>query len=171
MRILRAADRTAVPWKNGGGITREVAVSPDGASLDAFDWRVSIADVRAPGPFSLFTGIERVLTILEGRMALAFADREVTLEAGERFAFAGDVACFGRPIDGPVTDLNVMTRRGRCSARVECAADTTVAPNGFTLVVAASDMRLGDEALARFDAAVIDRAYALTGRAFVITIA
>jgi environmental stress-induced protein Ves len=171
MRILRAADRTAVPWKNGGGITREVAVSPDGARLDAFDWRVSIADVRAPGPFSLFPGIDRVLTILEGRMALAFADREVILEAGEPFAFAGDVACFGRPIDGPVTDLNIMTRRGRCSTRVECAADTTVAPNSFTLVVAASDVRLGDVALARFDAAVIDRAHALTGRAVVITIA
>ena len=32
MRLLRAADRTAVPWKNGGGVTRDVIVWPAGAT-------------------------------------------------------------------------------------------------------------------------------------------
>ncbi|MDN3296767.1 HutD family protein [Streptomyces ficellus] len=27
VRVLRAADRTAVPWKNGGGVTREIAAA------------------------------------------------------------------------------------------------------------------------------------------------
>ncbi|TIV74879.1 MAG: HutD family protein, partial [Mesorhizobium sp.] len=31
MRILRAADYRVMPWKNGGGTTTEIAVSPDGA--------------------------------------------------------------------------------------------------------------------------------------------
>jgi environmental stress-induced protein Ves len=29
--ILRARERFAVPWKNGGGVTREVAVHPPGS--------------------------------------------------------------------------------------------------------------------------------------------
>ncbi|MDP3593765.1 HutD family protein, partial [Phenylobacterium sp.] len=28
MRILRAVNRTPMPWKNGGGVTREVAIWP-----------------------------------------------------------------------------------------------------------------------------------------------
>ncbi|CAM5655899.1 hypothetical protein SSPIM334S_00286 [Streptomyces spiroverticillatus] len=45
MKLLRAADRTAVPWKNGGGITREIAAWPQGAA--DFDWRVSTRRVAA----------------------------------------------------------------------------------------------------------------------------
>ena len=52
--LLSAARRAAVPWKNGGGVTREVAAHPAGASLEDFDWRVSTAEVRAAGPFSGF---------------------------------------------------------------------------------------------------------------------
>ncbi|WP_431460998.1 HutD family protein, partial [Klebsiella pneumoniae] len=33
MRILRAADYRSMPWKNGGGVTTEIAVSPAGAGL------------------------------------------------------------------------------------------------------------------------------------------
>ncbi len=38
-----------MPWKNGGGVTTEICVSPPSG---AFDWRVSIATVNADGPFS-----------------------------------------------------------------------------------------------------------------------
>ena len=67
LEVLRASERTPVPWKNGGGVTREVAVSPAGSSLDDFDWRVSVADIRAAGPFSRFPGIERQMAVLSGR--------------------------------------------------------------------------------------------------------
>ena len=33
--------RPSMPWKNGGGETTEIAVSPPGAGLDDFDWRVA----------------------------------------------------------------------------------------------------------------------------------
>ena len=39
MRILRGADYKRMPWKNGGGETVEIAVSPEGAALSDFDWR------------------------------------------------------------------------------------------------------------------------------------
>jgi environmental stress-induced protein Ves len=46
MRVLRAADRIAMPWKNGGGVTREVSAYPPGADMDSFEWRISLARDR-----------------------------------------------------------------------------------------------------------------------------
>jgi environmental stress-induced protein Ves len=120
IRILRAADRVAVPWKNGGGVTREVAIWPKESSFDNFDWRISIAEVRSSGPFSVFDNIDRTMCILHGRLTLAFGERVMALDTNSApFAFPGDVACSGTPLDGDVMDLNVMTRRGRCLAHVE----------------------------------------------------
>ena len=69
--ILRARERVAVPWKNGGGVTRTVAVHPPGSDLKTFDWRVSIAEVRSSGPFSVFSGVERHMAVLSGRLSLS----------------------------------------------------------------------------------------------------
>lgn len=66
VRILRAAGRAAAPWKNGGGVTREIAAGPEGAGMDTFAWRVSLADVGADGPFSVFPEVTRVLTVVDG---------------------------------------------------------------------------------------------------------
>ncbi len=66
MRILRAADHKRMPWKNGGGETVEIAVAPQDAALGDFDWRISMATVAADGPFSIFPGIDRTLSILSG---------------------------------------------------------------------------------------------------------
>lgn len=46
MRILRASDHKRMPWKNGKGETVEIAVFPEGASVDTFDWRISMAPDR-----------------------------------------------------------------------------------------------------------------------------
>jgi environmental stress-induced protein Ves len=151
IRILRAAGRVATPWKNGGGVTREVAVWPPGSDLNTFDWRISIAEVRDAGPFSVFENIDRALTILEGRMALAFPDRVVELDAHSApLAFPGDVPCFGTPRGGPVTDLNVMTRRGRCLAQVNRIFGETKLPEARHVVVVAATrtaLRLGTQSL------------------------
>jgi uncharacterized protein len=115
MRIIRSADCRRMTWKNGGGETSEIAVSPPGAALDGFDWRISMARVAADGPFSLFPGIDRTLAILDGRgISLAIAGcAPVDLAAdSDPVSFPGDVAASSLLIGGPVGDLNVMTRRG-----------------------------------------------------------
>jgi environmental stress-induced protein Ves len=120
--LLRAADRHAQPWKNGGGVTREVAVFPDGADMATFDWRISIAEVAEAGPFSCFEGVDRVLTVLEGELALTFEGRRDPVRltsASAPYRFAGDVLVSGALPGGPVRDLNVMVRRGLVDARVE----------------------------------------------------
>jgi uncharacterized protein len=112
MRILWAKDRVATPWKNGGGTTSEVIVFSPGAGFDDFGWRVSIAQVERSGPFSMFAGIDRHLAMLEGRVVLNIAGREpIELSpSSQPESFPGDVAINADVIDGPATDLNVMTR-------------------------------------------------------------
>lgn len=122
MRILRAADYRVMPWKNGGGTTTEIAVSPDGAGLDDFDWRVSMARVEGSGPFSQFAGIDRTLAILEGDgIVLDIAGRPPTSvnRTTALFSFPADVPTAAKLVGGPITDLNVMTHRGRTTHSVE----------------------------------------------------
>ena len=110
-------------WKNGGGNTREIAVWPAGAGMDDFVWRLSVADIGQDGPFSAFPGIDRQIVLLEGAGVTLRADDASfshRLEhIGEPFAFSGDTSLQSTLLGGATRDFNVMTRRGRCRARVE----------------------------------------------------
>jgi environmental stress-induced protein Ves len=142
VRLTHGDQYRRMPWKNGGGETVEIAVSPEGAGLEDFDWRVSMARVAADGPFSTFAGIDRTLCILEsGRIVLRVgAAVPVELAADSPpHAFPADVATEARLLDGPVLDLNVMTRRGRCRHEVERLAvagpTRTAGTDGTALVL------------------------------------
>jgi environmental stress-induced protein Ves len=127
VKLIRASDCRITPWKNGGGSTTEIAAEPSGASLDAFDWRVSMASVAADGPFSEFPDIDRSLAVVKGNgLALTIGGAAaVTLGCGsDPISFAGDVATSARLIAGDIIDLNVMTRRGRFSHRLLCMRET-----------------------------------------------
>lgn len=147
-RLLPAADRLAKPWKNGGGTTSDLVVFPPGAGLDDFGWRLSIAEVAEAGPFSQFPGVDRLLSILEGDLELAVAGDapvRLTREAGA-FPFPGDAPAFGRPLGGPVRDLNLMVRRDGWRGRVDRLTmfPAIVSAEGATalLVVASGDARV-----------------------------
>ncbi len=131
-QLLPASERVATPWKNGGGVTREISVCPTGAGMDDFDWRISMAEVREPGVFSVFPGVERCLTVIEGRLILTFGDQDaICLDASaEPHEFSGDRPCHGLPVEGPVLDLNVMWRRGHFDVETERLSDTVWRPEG-----------------------------------------
>ena len=75
----------AAPWKNGGGSTTEIAISPPDAGFDDFDWRISVATIAADGPFSAFAGIDRVITLLAGAgVLLQGMTRERLLDMAEK---------------------------------------------------------------------------------------
>lgn len=121
MRIIRAGDCRKMPWKNGGGETTEIAVSPAGAGIEDFDWRLSMARVAGGGPFSLFPGIDRTLAVLEGdglELAIEGMAPATVTTLSEPLAFPADAATEAELIGGEVTDLNIMTRRGRLSHRM-----------------------------------------------------
>lgn len=121
MRIIRASDCSTTPWKNGGGATTEIAASPEGASLETFDWRISMAQVASDGPFSDFRGIDRTLAVIKGNgLVLTIgSNAPLTLSSGAGpVSFPGDVPTSARLTDGEIADLNVMTRRGRFGHRL-----------------------------------------------------
>jgi environmental stress-induced protein Ves len=137
LKVLRAAAYQRMPWKNGGGETAEIAISPPAATLDTLEWRVSMAVVAQDGPFSMFPDIDRALCILDGLgMELDFgADggkRCVTRDTAP-FSFPADLPLHARLLAGTITDLNVMTRRGRYRHKV----DRLVIDRHLTLEVSA----------------------------------
>ena len=108
-----------MPWKNGGGQTTEIAMHPPGAALDAFAWRVSVADVEQDGPFSRFAGIDRTLVLLAGAGMRLTGDGEplelrTPLRAGQLFRRPNRRCSL---VDGPVRDFNLMVRRGSGTRR------------------------------------------------------
>jgi environmental stress-induced protein Ves len=163
VEILPAALRTPVAWKNGGGVTREIAAFPRGADLSHFDWRISTAEVRSGGPFSAFPDIERILCVLEGELTLSVQGQPaVRLSKGSApFAFAGDVPAEAEPRGGIVVDLNVMARRGRYVAAVRRLNASASTPLNLeadaTLIFALQEVRVSTDGgtfrLSRADAA------------------
>ena len=128
----------ATPWKNGGGSTREIACWPPGAGFDRFDWRVSIASIASSGPFSVFAGVDRIITLLDGdgvRLQGAGVDHRLATPLAP-FAFSGDAVIDCTLLGGASSDFNVMTRRGRLRAELRVlhgAADLPAAPHGLLL--------------------------------------
>lgn len=112
-----------MPWKNGGGVTRELARVPSDSDVD---WRLSVADVSVDGPFSSFPGIDRILVLLSGAgMDLHFVDDrhvERLRPVRDVKSFPGEASVHATLVDGPTTDLNLMWRRDRWDAGVREAA-------------------------------------------------
>lgn len=120
------ASLVPTPWKNGGGVTREIACFPPGAVMDAFDWRISIATIAADGPFSVFEGVDRVITLLDGagmRLRARDGSFDHLLDTPlAPFAFPGEAPVDCTLLAGESQDFNVMTRRGKLQAKVQVLA-------------------------------------------------
>lgn len=167
MQVLRAADHRRMAWKNGAGETMEVAVFPPDAGLGDFDWRVSMARVGADGPFSGFAGVDRTLAVLDGAgliLSVEGMEPAELLSQSEPLAFPADVPTQAMLIEGPITDLNVMTRRDRLQHRLfrhelDGAAELPVVAETVLLLCQRGEVRVtaaGETArLGPLDAAVV----------------
>jgi environmental stress-induced protein Ves len=123
-------------WKNGGGETREIIKVP---SPDApFLWRASLATLNADGPFSLFEGMDRVITLLEGG-PLWLRGHQINhrLERWQPWAFAGEWPLRSEGLAGTGLDYNIMTLRSRAAAnvRVLSSAASPAAAEGVAFVL------------------------------------
>jgi uncharacterized protein len=105
-------DVTPTPWRNGGGMTHELVVFP---VREHWHWRMSIAAIDRPGPFSRFEGVQRWLTVLQGRgvrLSVGGTSRTLT-PVSEPLAFDGDAEALCEPLGGATLDFNLMIRQGR----------------------------------------------------------
>ena len=152
------ADRhVRMRWANGGGLTTEIIAEP---SSTMWEWRLSVADVDAAGPFSVFPDVDRTIALLRGHgftLSIAGDTEDVVIsEPFQPFEFSGDEVTSCRLIDGAVQDLNLMTRRDSTDRRLEFIH---LAPHASTeiggmdiVVVVAGGIRIGDRDLGYLDA-------------------
>ena len=125
VRVLRFADYPVVPWRNGRGVTREVAASavpmastnrdPGGDDLPPTPaptpaWRISMATVDSEVPFSDFAGRTRVLGVVDGAgIELTVDGRMSSLRPGETYGpFSGGAPASARALDGEALDLGLL---------------------------------------------------------------
>jgi environmental stress-induced protein Ves len=167
--LIPFAGLSPVPWKNGGGSTTEIAIGPQDAGFEDFDWRVSLATIEKDGAFSLFPGVDRTLALVEGHGMTLEIDGEPTLVTDSEpvVAFDGSSVVTAKLSRGGSTDFNAMTRSERCyhtfgrrrltgdSATFVARADVTVLflAEGDTLELRNEEERIG---LVRYDAVVLE---------------
>ncbi len=124
MQHLTTADYTTVPWKNGLGTTQQLASDPtvsDYSKSVDFQWRISIADMVENTDFSIFPSVDRVLTVIDGmgvKLAIGGSAEPLSCMPFKPISFSGDEACFGKLLDGPVKNFNVMCNRKLAEAKV-----------------------------------------------------
>jgi environmental stress-induced protein Ves len=131
MRIIRVDDQPEVPWKNGGGVTREMLSSASGPN--GFDWRISVATIAKDGPFSEFPGVDRILIGLVGEGRLRVSGRIDNVAPGSVSRFAGDEPVMATIGQSPILVLNIMTAKGwrqdvsipRCGGSINRRLDGT----------------------------------------------
>lgn len=174
MRILRSAEYVALPWKNGRGVARQIAVFPADAGYDALDWQVSRPTIERDTPFSKLAGLDRQFMLVSGKgvtLRVRNAEDGVGFEQRidrplEAFAFRGDWDVECALADGPVEVLNVMTRRGRAAARIEIREITAPAlvrkdARAMLIAYAADPLTAygvwGEEGLRPDDAVLVDQ--------------
>lgn len=120
MNLVRCDTVTPQPWRNGGGLTRELLAWP---ASDDWALRVSVADIRTNGPFSAFPGVQRWFAVLQGAgVVLVLPEGRRSAEAGDApLAFAGEAAPRCDLHEGPTRDLNLMLRRDAGSGTMQRA--------------------------------------------------
>lgn len=104
--VVHFEDVKPQPWKNGGGVTRELLAWPTPS-----EWlvRISVADIEVDGPFSAFPGIKRTITVLSGVGIWLAAPVDVELRRKHPpFTFSGEIAPHCKLLRGPTRDLNAM---------------------------------------------------------------
>lgn len=115
--VVRFDDVTPQPWKNGGGVTRELLAWPT-----AEHWlvRISVADIEKDGPFSEFPGIKRMITVLTGAGIWLNEPLNIDLRPKDPpCTFSGNSAPECRLLGGPVRDLNAMFNEANGVGRLQ----------------------------------------------------
>ncbi|SDK22458.1 hypothetical protein SAMN05428985_10392 [Nocardioides sp. YR527] len=105
--LIDSGDVAPVPWRNGLGRTRELLVGPG--------WRLSLADLAAPGPFSSFPDSDRVHLPLEGGYALVVGGHPIQARALQPVGFPGEAPVVLQDLERPTSALNLITDRSICS--------------------------------------------------------
>ncbi|RBP61508.1 HutD protein [Brevibacterium sanguinis] len=111
MRVLTSfADHPPVPWANGGGETTELVSLDDSRQLTPRRpaWRLSVARLESPGPFSSLPGMARTFLPVGAEVVLSIDgdERRVTEDHPVSFDGGQEVRLVDLPT--PCFALNLM---------------------------------------------------------------
>ncbi len=169
MRHLTLADYVRQPWANGRGTTVEMLREdvPTGLRL-----RLSMASVVEDGPFSIFPGIERNLTVISGPGFRLEGDVARDCLPLVPVAFPGDMAVRAAGTGGvPSQDFNVMTARALPLPEVTVLrGGGTLAAGGRLFLMALGPVAVNGQAAALHDLMMPDGAAEIQGDAPVIAV-
>jgi environmental stress-induced protein Ves len=121
--VLHLDDVLPTPWRNGGGVTRELLARP---SLQDWIWRMSVAEVARSGPFSRFEGIQRWFAVLGGagvRLNMGEHTHELTCRSAP-FCFDGASPVDCQLLNGATQDFNLMVRAEKAAAQMKRVCGT-----------------------------------------------
>ena len=110
------------PWKNGGGITLDIAdaTAPgaDPSGWEGMVWRLGRTAIVQPGPFSDLTGYERLQAVIVGSgLVLEGSSGEIDLRRPfTPVRYDGGLPLVSRLENGPVEVVNLIVDRALCSA-------------------------------------------------------
>ncbi len=110
MQILKHQYFVTKPWKNGQGTTQEILVYPN----EDFIFRLSMADIKQSGPFSLFPGIQRSLVLIEGK-SVTLNSRQLELLTPFEFDGETEIHC---SIQSEGKDFNLMWRKNDAQGKL-----------------------------------------------------
>jgi len=110
--LLAPAQYRRVPWKNGGGVSTDIATD-DATGGEV--WRFGRTPIPVPGPFSDYTGYDRVQVLIGGRgLVLDGPAGEIDLRAPFKIVrYRGEVPLVSRLEAGPVEVVNLIGLRAR----------------------------------------------------------
>lgn len=165
IRHLTHGDFKTMPWANGKGVTVELARVDDAQGML---WRLSRAAVVEDGDFSIFPGVDRNLTVIEGPGFDLKGATSLRADPLKPVEFPGDVPLAARRVTGPCEDFNVMVRRGAMRATVSVLASGRTAVVGLSALFALGPVLAAGRELARFDLVLADQAVAFTGQAILV---
>jgi environmental stress-induced protein Ves len=120
-QTIALADAPPSPWKNGGGLTRELVAWPNAQD---WAWRMSVAEVALSGPFSHFAGVQRWFAVLSGAGVRVDMGQppDVTVhtltDTSAPLCFEGELPVQCTLLDGPTQDFNLMLRRDHTGGRM-----------------------------------------------------
>lgn len=121
---LTVADYKKMRWKNGAGYTLELARGI-GENLEAFDWRISMADVKTAGKFSQFKGMQRILTVVDGHGILLNIENSFCyLKHLQSIQFSGDALVNCDLPEGEIRDFNLIYDPKKVSASYQWMVDS-----------------------------------------------
>jgi environmental stress-induced protein Ves len=125
------------PWKNGGGVTIDIADAyREGAAPGSWEgmiWRFGRTSIVAPGPFSDLTGYERLQLVIAGSgLVLETPAGEIDLRSSFKpVRYDGGTPIVSRLENGPVDVVNLIADRALCEI------DLIVATTGQNAVLSA----------------------------------